>query len=94
MQDYSVEVRRNAVNALYSIGKDVIPQAFDYLTNTGSATVKTCIFQLLVMLQAKEAIPRIESVLAAEADSEVLKFGRQVLGILKGTIIDRKIPFF
>jgi len=92
-QDYSFEVRRNALNALYSTGKDVTHQASDLLSKTGNDNVKIGIFQLLAMLQAVETIPTIEAVLASETDRNVLCHGRQALGILNGTIDNRKISF-
>lgn len=93
-QDTSFEVRRNALNALYSIGKDVIPPAEGLLISATSPNVRLCLLQLLGMLFARDSIPQIESVLAAETDPEVLAFGRRVLNVLNGKVEDKKALFF
>lgn len=92
--DNSFKVRRNALNALYTMGREVIPKVEKLFAETNNIYGKLNILDLFGMFFYKEAIPQIESILQNEVDESVITRGKQILSILRGKPGDNKVLFF
>ncbi len=91
--DSSSGVRRNVMNALYTIGEKILPKVKALLQYTQDNAVKRATMVLLGVLSTRESIPLIEGGLDQETDERVLERGNQIIQILKGKPEDRAILF-
>ena len=93
LPDDSFGVRRNVLNALYTIGKRIAPKVTALLETTPEKVSKGSALILSGVLLIQESIPLIERLLQAETDPDLLAIGRQVLQGLKGDLKVKALLF-